>query len=292
VQFATIVLEGEEVAAVRAAEGAWVPLTRLGEGLPKDLLSLIELSASAEMPAEIVAAAASGAAGGIEAPTFAPLYRRPRKIWGIGLNYREHAVDLDELPPSEPASFIKAEHTIIGAGDAIRIPPQSERTTAEAELGVVIGRTCWQASEAEALDFVFGFCPILDQTAEDILARNPRFLTRSKNFPTFFSFGPHLVTTDEALADRQLAEIEVQTWLNGSAERANTVANMTHGPAALVSFHSWSMPLFPGDVISTGTPGAVVLAPGDVAECRIDGFDPLLNPVAAAGDGVAVVAAG
>ena len=77
-------------------------------------------------------------------------------IWGIGLNYVDHAADLSETAPDEPASFIKGDHTIIGPGDDIPLPTQSERTTAEAELGLVIGRYCRNVSEEEALDHVFG----------------------------------------------------------------------------------------------------------------------------------------
>jgi 2-keto-4-pentenoate hydratase/2-oxohepta-3-ene-1,7-dioic acid hydratase in catechol pathway len=153
--------------------------------------------------------------------------------------------------------------------------------TAEAEIGLVIGRTCRNVSEADALDFVWGVTTILDQTAEDILRRNPRFLTRSKNFPTFFCFGPELVPLAEVLDTfGTLAKVEVTTDLNGGAEtRSNTVSNMTFSPAFLVSFHSQVMPLFPGDIISTGTPGAVVITDGDTVECRIPGIGTLTNTV-------------
>jgi 2-keto-4-pentenoate hydratase/2-oxohepta-3-ene-1,7-dioic acid hydratase in catechol pathway len=208
--------------------------------------------------------------------TFAAPYLSPRKIWGIGLNYVDHAGDLAERVPDEPASFIKGDHTIIGPSEPIMLPTQSERVTAEAELGLVIGRYCRDVSEADALDHVWGVVPILDQTAEDILRRNPRFLTRSKNFPTFFSFGPHLIPLDEV---DDLGRVDVQTVHNGVVARENTVSNMTFSPEFLVSFHSKVMPLFPGDIIATGTPGAVVVTGGDVVECRIPGVGSLRNPV-------------
>jgi 2-keto-4-pentenoate hydratase/2-oxohepta-3-ene-1,7-dioic acid hydratase in catechol pathway len=207
--------------------------------------------------------------------TFVAPYLSPRKIWGIGLNYVDHAGDLAEPVPDEPASFIKGDHTIIGPSEPIVLPAQSERVTAEAELGLVIGQYCRDVSETEALDHVWGVVPILDQTAEDILRRNPRFLTRSKNFPTFFSFGPHLIPLDEV----DLGRVEVQTVHNGVVARRNTVSNMTFSPEFLVSFHSKVMPLFPGDIIATGTPGAVVVTAGDVVECRIPGVGSLRNPV-------------
>lgn len=211
---------------------------------------------------------------------FCPPYRHPRKIWGIGLNYRDHAADLDESAPDEPASFMKGDHTIIGPGDDIVLPGQSSRVTAEAELGLVIGREARNVSERDAMDYVWGVCPILDQTAEDILRRNPRFLTRAKNFPAFFSFGPCLVPLDEARAVRgSLGDITVRTVVNGDQVRSNTVSNMTHGLEFLVSFHSEVMPLFPGDIISTGTPGALVIEDGDVVECDIPGIGKLVNRV-------------
>lgn len=218
---------------------------------------------------------------------FGAPYRRPRKLWGIGLNYLEHAADLTESVPDEPASFIKGDHTIIGPGEPIPVPAQSVRTTAEAELGVVIGRECRNVEPEQAIEYVVGVCPVLDQTAEDILARNPRFLTRAKNFPGFFSFGPRIVPLDEVVALRgSLADVEVATVINGEVHRRNVVARMRFDPAFLVSFHSKVMPLFPGDIISTGTPGAVHIRPGDVVECRIPGVGVLRNPVVEGADPV------
>lgn len=208
---------------------------------------------------------------------FGPLYRHPRKIWGIGLNYVEHAADLSEkAPDTEPASFLKPDTTIIGPGDEIQIPVQSERTTAEAELGLIIGKKTKNVSEEEAPFVIAGYTTIIDMTTEDILQRNPRYLTRSKSFDTFFSFGPCLVTPDEV---SDVNALEVTTVINGHEHRSNIVANMTFKPWYLVSFHSKVMTLLPGDIISTGTPGAVVISDGDSVECHIDGFPMLANTV-------------
>jgi 2-keto-4-pentenoate hydratase/2-oxohepta-3-ene-1,7-dioic acid hydratase in catechol pathway len=203
-------------------------------------------------------------------------------IWGIGLNYREHADDLTAGYPDEPASFIKADHTVIGPGDPIPLPAQSERVTAEAELGLVMGPYTRDVGEEEAVARLWGVCPVLDQTAEDILQRNPRFLTRAKNFPGFFSFGPGITPIGEVI-DRfgSLADVEVATVRNGEVWRSNTVANMIFSPEFLISFHSKVMPLYPGDIISSGTPGAAVIKDGDTAECRIAGIGVLSNPVSA-----------
>ena len=207
---------------------------------------------------------------------YGPLYRHPRKILGIGLNYRDHAADLNAPYPTEPASFMKCDNTIIGPGDNIELPSQSERVTAEAEIGVIIGRNCRDISEAQAPDYIAGYCLILDMTAEDILQKNPRFLTRSKNFDTFFSFGPELITPDEV---PDVLKVKVGTYNNGKLHRENLVGNMAFPPYYLVSFHSHVATMYPGDIISTGTPGAVVIRDGDTAECRIDGLGNLSNPV-------------
>lgn len=207
----------------------------------------------------------------------APLYRHPRKMWGIGLNYVEHAADLSEVAPNtEPASFMKPDTTIIGEKETILIPKQSERTTAEAELGIIIGKECKDVEEDEAIQYVAGYTTLLDMTAEDILEKNPRYLTRSKSFDTFFSFGPELVTPDEI---DDVMKLEVSTMINGTLHRKNVVSNMTFTPWNLVSFHSKVMTLLPGDIISTGTPGAVVIRDGDVVSCEIDGFKTLVNNV-------------
>lgn len=220
-----------------------------------------------------------------ESVTFTAPYRRPHKIWGIGLNYADHAADLSEKAPDQPASFIKGDHTIAGPDSPIVIPRQSERTTAEAELGLIIGREARDVSEADALDYVWGVTTILDQTAEDILRLNPRFLTRCKNFETFFVFGPELVPMSEVLDTfGSLADVEVTTIVDrdGRQERrTNVVANMTHSPASLVAFHSQMMPLYPGDIISTGTPGAIVIGDGDVARADIPGIGELHTSVVA-----------
>lgn len=208
---------------------------------------------------------------------YAPLYRSPSKIWGIGLNYAAHAADLSERPPTLiPASFMKPATAIIGCGDAIHIPRLSHKTTAEAELGVIIGKHCKDVPKDDWLQVVAGFTTIIDMTAEDILRQNPRYLTVSKSFDTFFSFGPQLITPDEI---DDLQRLQVSTVLNGRIHAENTVDHMTFAPDELVAFHSRVMTLLPGDVISTGTPGAAVISHGDEVSCRISGFEPLTNHV-------------
>jgi 2-keto-4-pentenoate hydratase/2-oxohepta-3-ene-1,7-dioic acid hydratase in catechol pathway len=274
-RLASIRVDGAEIpAVVEPARG----VARVGDLLPGfdgDVRAVLVEERVAEL-AKAVESAADALFVPEESVAFGAPYRHPRLIWGIGLNYVDHAADLSEQVPDEPASFIKGDHTVIGPGEEIPIPPQSSRTTAEAELALVIGRYCRNVSEEQALDHVFGVTTVLDQTAEDILERNPRFLTRSKNFPGFFSFGPQIVPLSEV---GDLAAVEVSTVLDGAVHRSNTVSHMRYSPQFLVSFHSAVMPLYPGDIISTGTPGAVQIRPGTVAECRIPGVGVLRNPV-------------
>ena len=125
-----------------------------------------------------------------ESVQFTAPYRHPRLIWGIGLNYRDHAADLSEDVPEEPASFIKGDHTIIGPGDPIPLPEQSQHTTSEAEMGIVIGSYCRNVSEEEALDHVFGVVPVLDQTAEDILQAQPEVPDQVQELPRVLLIRP------------------------------------------------------------------------------------------------------
>ncbi len=278
-RLAAIQQDGTETAAVITPGGA-LPASTIDAGWKGDLLTLIENGKLTDISAWHETGNIEGFASDIlpfDRISYAPLYRRPRKVWGIGLNYTEHASDLSETAPAEePASFLRPDTAIIGPGDEIRLPSQSNRVTGEAELGVIIGRECKDVSEEEAPSVVAGFTTILDMTAEDILRKNPRYLTRAKSFDTFFSFGPHLVTPDEF---EEVENLEVATVLNGEVRRVNTVSNMTFPPWRLVAFHSRVMTLLPGDIISTGTPGAVGIRGGDTLGCRISGFASLSNPV-------------
>ncbi len=274
------------VAAVNAAKGtAW----------KSDMMSLIQ---AGEIPAmtdwyntggkeEL-----EGMAGLIpwEEVVCAPLYRDPKRIFGIGLNYVDHAGDIGAAAPTGfPGSFFKMADTLIGPGDEIRLPKlkEAQKTTAEAELGIIMGKDCRDVSEENWQDAIVGYTTILDMTEESILkgndyvSGNPRYLTIVKNFPTFFSFGPELVTPDEV---PDVLALEVQSVRNGEVYARNVVANMTHRPARLVALHSSIQGWYAGDILSTGTPRAFHIQDGDIAECRIvgpDGFEmaPLVNPV-------------
>jgi 2-keto-4-pentenoate hydratase/2-oxohepta-3-ene-1,7-dioic acid hydratase in catechol pathway len=284
-RIATIKLDGAEIAGIVTPRGI-VPVADVnGQFGSSWAAGLFELIRNGELPRLVdwhngvgrEKLESSEAAIPFDEVVYAPLYRRPQKIFGIGLNYVDHAGDLAEKAPTGiPGSFFKPSTTIIGHGDEIKIPIQSNKTTAEAELGVIIGRECENIERGDWLKYVAGFTTIIDMTAEDILRLNPRYLTHTKSFETFFSFGPHLVTPDEI---PDVTALNVQTVLNGGVHAQNVVSNMTFTPDVLVSLHSKVFKWEPGDVLSTGTPRAVHIKHGDVTECRIDGFAALVNPV-------------
>jgi len=213
----------------------------------------------------------------VEEAVFAPLYRHPQSIWGVGMNYFDKAIELTGKPPEEdPIIFMKPVTSLIGHGEAITLPRQSRQVTSEAELAIIIGESCKDIAEAEAHSVIAGYTTAIDVTAKDIHAKNSRFLQRSKSFDTFFSFGPYFITADEYT---DLKQIIVKTVLNGEEAHHNTVANMMYKPSFIVSYFSQIMTLNPGDVIMTGTPGSVIIRDGDFIECQIDGFKALRNPV-------------
>src|SRR5919202_316588 len=285
-RLATLRVGQEQIAALVLANGV-LPISKINQ-LHKtrwetDLFALLKTGQLQDLRSWFIGLSEDAretlfaSATPFEQIVYGPLYRHPGKIWGIGLNYVEHASDLKEVSPSEePASFMKPDTTIIGPEDKIRLPEQSSRVTAEAELGIIIGHEVKNISEEEAPSAVAGLTTVIDVTAVDILERNPRYLTLAKSFDTFFSFGPQLVTLDEV--DR-IGDLEVSTVINGRLHRKNKVSNMTFSPWFLVSFHSKVMTLLPGDIISTGTPGAVIISEGDTVACEIEGFETLFNPV-------------
>lgn len=297
-RLATIKLHGAEVAGIVTAKGI-LPVSALnaakGTSWKEDMMSLIQ---AGEIPALTDWYNAGGKAelegiSGLvatEEVVYAPLYRDPKRIFGIGLNYVDHAGDIGSAAPQGfPGSFFKMADTLVGYGDDIQLPKlkEAQKTTAEAELGIIMGRDCRDVSEEDWQSAIVGYTTILDMTEESILKGNdfvpgnPRYLTIVKNFPTFFSFGPQLVTPDEV---PDVLKLEVQSVHNGEVYAKNTVDHMTHLPARLVSLHSSIQGWYAGDVLSTGTPRAFHIQDGDVAECRIvgpDGFEmePLKNPV-------------
>ncbi|MFE4667812.1 fumarylacetoacetate hydrolase family protein [Streptomyces sp. NPDC056716] len=241
------------------------------------LLDIIRKGEAAALTATLAALPDPGALATESDPEFEPLYRCPPKLWGVGLNYVRHADDLGVRQPADaPGSYLRPSSTVIGHGDDILLPSQSQRVTAEAELGVVVGTTCRDVSPEDAPSVVFGYTTVLDMTAEDAIRVNPRHIPWSKAFDTFCSLGPWIVTPDEI---PDLSAVRISTVVNGRTIASNRVSAMMYDPHWLVGYFSGGMALEAGTVIATGTPGAGVIHDGDTVEARVDGVGDLRNTV-------------
>lgn len=195
----------------------------------------------------------------------------------IGLNYSDHAAETGAKVPPEPVIFMKATSAIVGPNDDVIIPRGSEKTDWEVELGVVIGKTAKYVSEADALDYVAGYCVSHDVSERAFQSERQGQWTKGKSCDTFGPIGPWLVTKDEVADPQNLGmwlKVNGETMQNGSSQ------TMVYGVANVVSYLSQFMSLHPGDVISTGTPPGVglgmkpprFLKAGDVVELGIEGL--------------------
>jgi 2-keto-4-pentenoate hydratase/2-oxohepta-3-ene-1,7-dioic acid hydratase in catechol pathway len=199
----------------------------------------------------------------------------PRKIVCIGRNYREHAAELGNDVPKEPLLFLKAPSAVIGPEDPIRIPPQSQRVDFEGELGVVIGRTASHVgADEDVRPYIRGYTIVNDVTARDLQKSDGQW-SRAKGFDTFCPVGP--LVTDEL---DPAAGIAVETLLNGEVKQHGTTRDLIFPVDALLRYITAGMTLYPGDVISTGTPAGVApMRSGDRVEVIIEGIGTLANPV-------------
>ena len=263
-------------------DGRLMPIRAVAPELaPADPGDLDEVVQGGRLPALAAAAAGTHASGGPrlgDVDLLAPLVRPP-KIWCIGLNYRAHAADLDARTTATPVGFMRPNQSIIGPGDPVRLPRASERVTGEGELVIVLGRSGQDITPGEALSAVAAYTLAVDMTAEDLLRQNPRFLTRAKSFDTFLSLGPCLVTPDEVATRESLPKVRTSTLHNGEPVRSALVEAMTHPPERLISFFSEDMTWRAGDILLTGTPGAVVIEDGDTVGAEVAQIGRLENPV-------------
>ncbi len=203
----------------------------------------------------------------------------PTKIVCIGLNYRAHAAEMGKDLPAEPLLFLKAPSALLPPGGAVILPPSSHQVEHEGELALVIGRTAHRVAAKSALDYVFGFTCADDVTARDI-QRRERVYARAKGFDTFCPVGPWLETE---VADPQRLDLEVR--VNGEVRQRGSTADMIFSVAEVVAFISEIMTLYPGDLVSTGTPpGVGPLADGDRVEVSIGGIGTLWHTVRRAQD--------
>ncbi len=207
----------------------------------------------------------------LETAFLAPV--RPGKIVGIGRNYREHARELNNPMPAEPVIFLKATSSLIAPGEAVVLPPESERVEHEGEIAVVVGRRLKRASPDEARAAVLGVTCADDVTARDLQRKDATF-ARAKSFDTFCPLGPAI------LVGADLEGLEVFTRVNGEQRQHGKASDMTWGIVDLLVYTSRMMTLEPGDVLLTGTPAGVgPLVAGDRVEIEIPGVGILRHSV-------------
>ena len=208
-----------------------------------------------------------------EVALLAPVIPRS-KVIGIARNYREHAAELGNEVPAEPMMFLKPNTSVIGPGDAIVRPTQSERTDYEGELAAVIGRVAKNVSVEDALDYVFGYTIGNDVTARDLQKTDGQW-ARAKGFDTFCPLGPAIETEFTPSGD-----VRIVTRVNGEVRQDGTLGEMVHSVAEFISYASHAFTLLPGDVILAGTPAGVgPFVAGDIVEVEITGLGVLRNPV-------------
>jgi 2-keto-4-pentenoate hydratase/2-oxohepta-3-ene-1,7-dioic acid hydratase in catechol pathway len=202
----------------------------------------------------------------------------PSKVVCVGRNYLEHIVehsaDGRAEVPKEPLLFLKPSTSVIGPGDAIKLPVQSKQVEHEAELAVVIGmQGARRVSRDQAMASVFGYTCANDVTARD-LQRSDSQWTRAKGFDSFCPVGPWIVT------DLDPSDLEVRCEVNEEVRQLGRTKDMVFDVPTLISYVSHVMTLLPGDVILTGTPAGVEpITAGDSVEVRIEGIGSLTNPV-------------
>jgi len=200
----------------------------------------------------------------------------PSKVLCVGLNFRDHIAELGDPTPQVPSHFLKSPTSLIGPGDEVVFPRVARRVDYEGELAAVIKDKTKDVPEAEALRHVLGYTCFNDVTERE-LTRVQGQLTRSKGFDTFGPLGPCIAT------DLDPTRLTVQTYLNGRRVQEGYTGNMVFSIAFLVSYLSQCMTLYPGDVISTGTPGGIgPMQVGDTVEVKIEGIGSLRNPIRAA----------
>jgi len=202
---------------------------------------------------------------------------RVGKFICVGLNYADHAAESGMAVPSEPVLFMKATSSIIGPNDTVIIPPKSEKSDWEVELGVVIGKEAKYVSEEDALDHVAGYCVVNDLSEREFQIEKEGQWCKGKGCDTFGPIGPYLVTPDEVPDSNEL-----DLWLDVNGERLQNgnTRTMVYKVPFLISYISQFMSLQPGDIISTGTPPGVglgftppkYLKEGDVMHLGISGL--------------------
>lgn len=256
--------------------------TRIGEVVD----AVIYTAAAPESAAALIADGLQPARDGLQVPLegvqlLAPLH--PGKIIAIGRNYAEHAAELGNEVPKDPLLFAKLTSSVVAQGETIQwSAATSAQVDWEGELAVVIGKRATHVSEADALNYVFGYTCANDVSARDLQGTEQHWV-RAKGLDTFCPLGPWIVTRDE-LPNPQ--DLQLQTLVNGQVMQNSNTSLMIYPVATLIAYCSRFFTLHPGDVLLTGTPAGVgkgmkpprFLGDGDVVSVQIAGIGTLTNP--------------
>jgi ureidoglycolate lyase len=264
------------------AKGSEKPAILHTDGTYRDLSSVVPDINGSTIGAEGLAKIAAANHGSLpvldQSSRLGPCVGNVGKFMCIGLNYADHAAETGAEIPKEPILFMKATSAIIGPNDDVELPKNTLKPDWEVELGVIIGKTAKYIEEANALDYVAGYCVVNDLSERNFQQERGGQWTKGKSADTFGPIGPWLVTKDE-VADPQ----NLKMWLevDGHRYQDGSTKTMIFGVAHLVAYLSQFMSLQPGDVITTGTPPGVGmgqkptpiwLKPGQVMRLGIEGL--------------------
>jgi 2,4-didehydro-3-deoxy-L-rhamnonate hydrolase len=263
--------KGREKPAVVDAQGKVRDLSGLVPDITADLLSPEGLKKLAQADLGSLPLVA-------DPGRIAPPYSGIGKFICVGLNYADHAAESGMPLPAEPVLFMKVSSAVVGCNDAVVLPKDSAKGDWEVELGVVIGSKARYVSEGDALSHVAGYCVVNDVSEREYQLERGGTWDKGKCCDTFGPIGPWLVTADEVPDPQNL-----DMWLdvNGRRYQSGNTRTMVFGVAQLVSYISRFMTLYPGDIISTGTPpgvgmgqkpAPVYLKPGDTMRLGIAGL--------------------
>ncbi len=250
--------------------------------LPTDMITFLEQGDNALQKMQALIASEKNRIPLADVQLLAPI-PRPRKFLGIGLNYADHIDETGLEKPEYPMFFTKQSSCVIGNGDAIQIPPISEKVDYEGELAFVIGKKCKNVSVENAHDVIAGFTIVNDVTVRDWQIRTPTW-TLGKSFDTHGPMGPWIVTVDEISNPHNL---NLKTWVDDELRQNSNTRFMMFNCYEMIAYLSQAMTLEVGDVITTGTPSGVgvkmkprgYLKTGQVVKIEIEGIGTLVNLV-------------
>jgi len=274
------------LATVRTALGA-TNAVRIDEGRMLDTGYPDVGSLLSDKGWRVVAQSATAEVEALAVKPFAPLVTRPSKIVCVGLNYRNHILEMGRDLPEYPTLFSKFAESLVGAEDDISMPAETDEFDWECELAIVIGSPVRRATEAEAEDAIAGFTVLNDITCRDWQFRTREWL-QGKSWESTTPIGPLLVTPDE-LSGGVRPDLAISTSIDDELMQSNRTGDLLFDPVDLVRYISILTTLHPGDIIATGTPGGVgharqparYLSAGEIVVTEIDGIGTCRNLVVA-----------